>query len=134
MFLGENYYCGTYSGLTKRIKGYLEEFTGIAKKNMSDKLSANNLEYKMKIENITKDLKDHAIKEFGVVMFDVLNLQDDYYHFEELIKNNNTEIAFYGIERNNGNSNIQILELQRKLPVFKKYCLNCNSSSKTMRK
>ncbi|XP_031768525.2 uncharacterized protein LOC113521442 [Galleria mellonella] len=124
---GQKYgYCDSMMNLFGQIKTKLENYVNISKDEINYKIIVDHDSYKNKIVELKNNLKDIALKDFGRIMYDILNLQDEYYHFYHKVRNVNPKRIHLEINQNLAQVDPLLMKLEVDTRQFGMYCRNCN--------
>ncbi|XP_030020006.1 uncharacterized protein LOC115440021 [Manduca sexta] len=119
-------YCSTFRELSKiiidRLKKFQVEFSDI----LVGKINKDSIIFEEKIMNIKKKLKTAAVEQFGLTMYEILNLQDEYYHYSADLKEYNISNVLQDIKHNEYEINAKLLELESNAKKYRDYCISCN--------
>lgn len=89
--------------------------------------------YTKKITEFTTNLKNTTVKEFGMIMYDILTLQDNYYHLEEYLEQVNISSQIYNIQKNIAKIRYRLIGLDGDMLKFRESCLKCVINRRTKR-
>lgn len=132
-FQKKNFSCIRLKDLHEYVNKKLNEFGN----NFNNELHANiegKIEiYDRKLEEIKNNIKDAAVKQFGMTMYDVLSLQDDYYHFEKELEAINISEMLTSLEENTAQIKLMLISLKKGMEIYRNYCLNCNGRQRKRR-
>lgn len=77
-------------------------------------------------------MKEEAVQAFSTTMYDVLSLEDEYYHFLNSLRGENGINEFEShvnkIRKNIMKVNLKTEELKNDVENYRKYCLTCDGS------
>lgn len=121
----ENNMCSTienvHTTIRERLFSYEQEEINRLKKYISD-----NDEILEKAITILKDrLRETAVREFGITMYEILNLQDDHFHFINTLIDFNAISQTNNLKNKNMNIEFKLLDLDSNIESYRKYCLSC---------
>lgn len=95
------------------------------KENLKHEIIKDLKMHKDKVKDFKKNLTSIALSQFGVSMYDILNLQDQYHHFDELLK---TDVQQYiiDIKRQLALFESVIMDLETRAERLRNYCSTCS--------
>ncbi|XP_028172597.1 uncharacterized protein LOC114361672 [Ostrinia furnacalis] len=122
------FYCGSIAEVHHEIQSKLLNFSADQQQALKAKLDHDDVQYDNKLEELKKTLKNVALNEFGFTMYDILNLQDSYYHFSNEIHNASVKETLDGIKQNIAIIKPEMLALEMSVQKLAKHCTSCSNS------
>lgn len=78
------------------------------------------------IDKLKKSLRKAAVSQFGVTMFEILNLYDDHFHFMNSIKEFNEHSYTNDIKQTTMSIDYKLLDVDDKIQKYRQLCLSCS--------
>ncbi|CAH0584328.1 unnamed protein product [Chrysodeixis includens] len=132
-FHKKNISCITLKDLHDYVNNRLSQFGEDFDRELYGNIEGKKEIYDEKLEYIKINLKDAAVKQFGMTMYDILSLQDNYYHFEKELGEINMSSQLTSLEENTAQIKLMLIVLKNGVENYRHYCLNCNSKQRNRR-
>ena len=123
-------YCIRLKHLNDIINEKLSEVQAQHHEDLYEQLELNDKMYTQLITEFKQNLKNAAVHDFGMIMYEILTLQDDYHHFIKYLEDVNIASAIYNIKMNTAEINYMLIGLEQDLENYQQYCLKCFMNKK----
>lgn len=120
--------CWKIKDLYSKISDELTDFYEETNRELSGIIDNIDDIYNDYLVSYKKAWKKAAIERFGTIMYDVLSLQDDYYHFGQFIRKANDSVIVGNLEENISKIEELLGTLEGEIDKYGGNCMNCNNN------
>lgn len=117
--------CSTIENVNEIVQERLLSFAQEEIDFITKYLSDNEEVLRQGIANLKLSLRKAAINQFGITMYEILNLHDDYYDFMKSLENFNVHSYANALKKNTINIQPKLLDLDDGIQKYRQYCVNC---------
>lgn len=127
------YYCSQIDDLVLRIEKLLLHHLENSIEEFKDRLANDSKIYKAQVEELKTVSKSKALAQFGTTMYDILNLQDQYFHFDQDLQVD-VQSRIRSIKTQISNLEASVTNLEYQTEKVRKYCSTCNAHIMMLRR
>lgn len=117
--------CTTIEVVRETVHDRLYQYELEQMERIQDYLPYQNMIMSVAFSGLKKRLREAIHEQFGVTMYEILALDDDYYHFMNALNDFNSLPYAKALKKNSVVIQYKLLDLSDKIEKYRQHCLSC---------